>query len=176
MGKPRDPGAPTQPTFDPAPLLGRPTDYRPEFCDRVVEEMGNGFSLGGFAGVIGVTRRTLSEWMSVHPEFSLAVSAGKAARLAQWERAGMKAAFTQEGGNSTIIIFGLKNAGRAGPGEEEEWADKTDVNLKGAIGTYDASKLAGLSDEELAAFSAILARIATGVAPSGGGEGGDSEA
>lgn len=50
------------------------------------------------------------------------------------------------------------------------------VTHSGAIGSYDVTKLADLSDEELKLFENVLARIAPGVAASGGGEGGDSEA
>jgi len=53
------------------------------------------------------------------------------------ETAAMKSAFTQQGGNATLIIFGLKNAGRAPAGEEDEWAEKSEVKHSGAIGTFD---------------------------------------
>ena len=149
MAAPRDPGPPTQPGFDAAPLRGRPTSYRPEFCDRVVEEMAKGFSFGAFAGLISVNRSTLKEWVSTYPEFSAAVTRARAARLVQWERAAMKSAFTQDGGNSTIIIFGLKNAGRSQAGEEDEWADKIaqDVNLRGLRIVVENAPDAGNEDK-----------------------------
>ena len=62
---------------------GRPTDYRPEYCELVVAEMAKGYSLGAFAATVGVARRTITEWMAVHEEFSLAVSRAKAARLSR---------------------------------------------------------------------------------------------
>lgn len=135
---------------------GRPTDYRPEYCEMVVTDMAQGYSLGAFAGLIGVSRRTLTEWMAVHKEFSLAVSRGKAVRLRQWEDAALKGATTQQGGNATLIVFGLKNAGRAHAGEEDEWAEKTEFKHSGAIDVgvkavdEIASQLASLAARERA--------------------------
>ena len=37
--------------------IGRPTDYRPEYCELAVEEMAKGYSLGAFAGTISGRRR-----------------------------------------------------------------------------------------------------------------------
>lgn len=50
------------------------------------------------------------------------------------------------------------------------------VTHSGSIGSYDVTKLASLSDEELKLFESVLARIAPGAAAAVGGEGGDSEA
>ena len=59
---------------------------------------------------------------------------------------------------------------RAGRRERQE------MHHSGAVGTYDASKLAGLSDEELTLFESVLARLSPGIAAPVGGESGDSEA
>ena len=64
--------------------VGRPTKYDPAYCDDVEAEMGNGLSLTAFAGVIGVSRSTINEWIDANPEFSEAVSAkvdGEVSRL-----------------------------------------------------------------------------------------------
>jgi len=37
--------------------------------------MGLGYSLGAFAGLIGVDRSTITEWMAAHPEFGRPVRA-----------------------------------------------------------------------------------------------------
>jgi hypothetical protein len=153
---------------------GRPTDYRQEYCDLVIAEMAKGYSLGAFAGTVGVARSTIQRWVAEHPEFSVAVGKGQAARLKQWETAAMKGAYSKDGGNATLIIFGLKNAGRAPAGEEDEWAEKTEVKHSGAIGTFD---LSNFNDDELKRFDEFLARagIAAGSGPSGD-SGGTGEA
>jgi hypothetical protein len=50
------------------------------------------------------------------------------------------------------------------------------VMHSGSVGSYDVTKLAALSDEELKLFESVLAKIAPGAAAAVGGEGGDSEA
>jgi hypothetical protein len=111
--------------------------------------------------------------MAEYPDFLLAVSRAKAARLKQWETAAMNGAFTQNGGNATLIIFGLKNAGRNPAGQEDEWAEKSEVKHSGAVGSYDLSKLSDDELERVAEAEAILERVAISAR---GGQGGAGEA
>lgn len=72
--------------------------------------MRAGFSLTAFAGHISVARSTINVWMEAHPQFSEAVSRGKASRLLHWEEAAINVAKAGGGpGSATIIVFGLKN-------------------------------------------------------------------
>ena len=75
---------------NPAPTIsntrpGRPTSYRAEYCDRIIQLMAEGRSLDGCAALLGVHPDSLNEWQRVHPEFSVAVRAGRAAATAFWE-------------------------------------------------------------------------------------------
>ena len=76
---------------------GRPTDYREEFIESVQTFCADGYSLTAFAGEIGVCRDTISEWCSVHPEFSVAVSRAKAKRARWWEERAREIAARGEG-------------------------------------------------------------------------------
>ena len=100
--------------------VGRPSKYRPEYCDMVVDHMSEGASLTSFAAEIDVSRETISEWSRVHPEFSVAVKKGKAKCAAWWERLGRTGAM---GGdvNPTLVIFGLKNMAAY------DWRDKQEL-------------------------------------------------
>jgi hypothetical protein len=90
--------------------VGRPTDYREEFVERVEAFCAQGYSLTAFAGEIGVCRETISEWCRKYPEFSVAVSRAKALRARWWEARALEvAAKGGPGGQATMIIFGLKN-------------------------------------------------------------------
>ena len=67
--------------------VGRPTKYKPEYCDELIEFMGDYLSpcsFDSFAGKIGINQDTLYEWAKVHKEFSeakkLAESRGKYVR------------------------------------------------------------------------------------------------
>ena len=49
--------------------VGRPTDYRPEFCDQVIELGRQGKSHAQIASELNVSRQTLYDWQAIHPEF-----------------------------------------------------------------------------------------------------------
>jgi hypothetical protein len=106
---------------------GRPTSYKPEYCDAVIEHMAEGASLTSFAASIGVCRDTVTEWCNVHPEFSLSVKRGKAVCAAWWEKVGRTQALDGKG-NATLVIFGLKNMAA------EDWREKTQHEHTGADG------------------------------------------
>ncbi len=101
-------------------LIGRPTKYRPEYCDAVVDYMSQGYSKTAFAGKIGVSRETLYEWSKEHPEFSYAVKIGETARTAALEE---QLLAEDEGPRVTARIFALKNACPS------EWREKQDVHV-----------------------------------------------
>lgn len=97
---------------------GRPTDYKPEYCDMIIEAMAEGVSLTGFAGIIGVSRESVYHWMSLHREFSDAASRARAARVLWWERKLMR---SRKGAETTASIFALRNA------DPTEWRDVRNV-------------------------------------------------
>lgn len=63
---------------------GRPTRYKSEYCQALLDHMEQGLSFLSFAGTIGVCFDTLYEWERVHPEFSEAKKRGVAMSLA-WD-------------------------------------------------------------------------------------------
>lgn len=67
---------------------GRPTDYDPSFCNKVLEWGSLGKSRVWMAAEIGVCKQTLKNWEMAHPEFLDSLS--RAAVLSQrwWEDAG----------------------------------------------------------------------------------------
>lgn len=95
---------------------GRPTKYDPAFCDVVREHMsGEGLSKAAVAGIIGVCRNTILNWMDEYPEFLRAVKEGEAGRTLHLERQLLKA---DQGPVVTARIFALKNAC------PDEWQDR----------------------------------------------------
>lgn len=108
---------------------GRPSLYKDEFVERVVEFCAQGYSLTGFAGEIGVDRDTISEWCSRHQEFSVACKRAKALRARWWEdRARAVASDGGPGGQATMVIFGLKNHA------PEDYSDRLKHEHTGADG------------------------------------------
>jgi hypothetical protein len=94
---------------------GRPTSYRPEFCERVVALMAEGRSLDRCASILGVHPDSLYEWQKVHPEFSEAVRAGRAAATTFWENRLLDIA-RGGSGNAQSIQWALRNRSRAASG------------------------------------------------------------
>ncbi len=69
---------------------GRPTDYRPELCQIVVDIAKRGPStLVIIACELGVHRDTLHEWSKVHPEFSDAIKMVKQYQEANMQKIGL---------------------------------------------------------------------------------------
>ena len=122
---------------------GRPTDYRPEYCDAVIAAMSDGLSLAAFAGLIGQGRDTVYKWIRAHSEFSDAVSRARAARVLYLER---KLLRSRKGAETTAAIFALKNAA------PDEWRDIKTTEHKHPVAVQT------LTDDQLRA-------IASGVDP-----------
>lgn len=114
---------------------GRPTTYKPEYCQAVIEHMSDGASLTSFAASIDCSRSTIGEWMNANPEFSAAVKIGKS-KCAQWWEKVSRANAVEGGGNATLCIFGLKNMA------PDEWREKQEIEHSGKIDS-------NVSDDEL---------------------------
>lgn len=69
--------------------VGRPTLYRPEYCDRVRAWGREGKSKAQIAAELGVARRTIDYWADANPEFLLALEEAHDYALAWWENTGM---------------------------------------------------------------------------------------
>jgi hypothetical protein len=59
---------------------GRPTAYRREFRQTVLDQAALGHTIGATAALIGVTRPTPLDWASVDPEFAEALALAKGAQ------------------------------------------------------------------------------------------------
>jgi len=144
--------------------IGRPTLYRPELCDQIIEAMGEGLSLEAAGAACGVGTRTVFIWQNQHEEFRQAVEEGRTKALLFWERRAI-ALSKGESGNAAVITLGLKNRSRAAAG----WHDAQRLEHSGPDGgaiqqqvtrTLDISTL---NDEQLEALEmALLATMGAG--------------
>ena len=105
-------------------LGGRPTKYRPEFCDLVFEMLTDNsvvFSLRFVAGVLSISPDTLYRWKRLHPDFADAIDGGKALQES-W----LTERLIFNDGNPKAILFLLKqlhgwtNNGKAQPGDQSD--------------------------------------------------------
>lgn len=68
---------------------GRPSKYRPEHCQLVLDLMRKGYSKVAVAAEIGIDRSNLFQWIEDIPEFRDAVKKGELLSQAWWEREGL---------------------------------------------------------------------------------------
>jgi hypothetical protein len=138
---------------------GRPTKYKPEYCDEIIaffdiepyREVSDVYTykdgttketkrlvandlpfISSFAFKIGVSTETLHEWSRVHPEFSVALKRAKQLQESMLATNGLMNTYAQP-----FAIFTAKNI--AG------WRDKTEVESKSEI----THKFDELTDDEL---------------------------
>lgn len=87
---------------------GRPSKYKPEYCEMLITHLSKGFSYESYAAVVKVDFDTLYEWEKVHPEFSEAKKKAIPASMNAIDKILLNIALTGKG-NSTAAIFLAKN-------------------------------------------------------------------
>jgi hypothetical protein len=94
---------------------GRPTLYRREMGDRLVEAMAGGLTAEAAAARIGISARSLFNWQKQHTEFLQAIQEGRQRSQLWWEERALAMA-NGEAGNTQIVMLGLRNRSRAAIG------------------------------------------------------------
>lgn len=116
--------------------VGRPSKFKPEYCQTIIEEMSQGFSFEACAPLFGVHKDTLYEWCKEHPDFSDARKKALDANRRFWEKLGVENIInksetikdgkdmitTSKSINAAIWIFNMKNRFK------DEWRDKQEVD------------------------------------------------
>jgi hypothetical protein len=88
---------------------GRPTKYKKEYCELLVQHMKKGLSFETFAVRLDVTRSILYDWLKRHPEFVEAKEKGTLASMLAWEQIGIGLATgIHKQGNPAVWIFNMK--------------------------------------------------------------------
>jgi hypothetical protein len=121
------------------PTAGRPSEYKPEYCQRIIDYMAKGHSLTAFAGSIDVDKATVYRWINQHPEFSEAADRAKAKQVCPWEEKLIRA---EKGGEVAASIFALKNAA------PDEWREVRYASFDTTV------RVETLTDEQLEAIAA----------------------
>jgi len=117
---------------------GRPSDYKEEYCETVIELMSEGASKAEVCLELNCSFQTFLTWQAKHSEFLEAVKRGLHLSKGMWEKMGRKAAFGQvEGFNATAWIFNMKN--RFGKMDDlgDRWSDKQEVEHSGEVVTFN---------------------------------------
>lgn len=107
--------------------MGRPTDYKPEFCERVIDLMSEGASKAEVASELCRSYQTFLNWQAAHPEFLEAVKEGERLSQGWWERLGREGASGVKPVNPTVYIFNMKNRFK------DDWSDTSRQEIKASI-------------------------------------------
>lgn len=107
--------------------IGRPTEYKKEFCEQIIEHCKTGLSFEAFAGEIGVSKDSLYEWVKVYPEFSDAKKKALDCARLYWEKLGRDHIINdgKKSLNSAVWIFNMKNR------FSDQWREKTETEISG---------------------------------------------
>lgn len=89
---------------------GRPSEYKPEYCETVILLGRDGKLPAQMAANIGVTKQTLHEWARVHPEFTDAFAIARGNAEAWHLEKATETAIGTRGGNAPMAKFLLSAA------------------------------------------------------------------
>jgi hypothetical protein len=110
---------------------GRPSDYKPEYCERVIELGKIGMSVVEMAADIGVHRNTLETlWPEAHPEFLEAFTIAKQHSQAWWESMGrVNLIMPPNSGSFQASVWSRSMAARF----PKDWRESKQVELGGEL-------------------------------------------
>jgi transposase len=70
--------------------MGRHSDYKPEYCERVIELGKAGKSRVQIAVALDTSRASMDRWAEAHPEFRTALTRAKECEQDWWENKGQE--------------------------------------------------------------------------------------
>jgi transposase len=112
---------------------GRPTDYKPEYCEEAIELLDKGKSKIQLCRHFRIAKSTLQQWEQNHPEFSAAINEGVGYSEAVWMDKGEDNLCNRDF-NSRLWELNMMN--RFG------WMKRTDQNTKlsGDVGVHETER------------------------------------
>lgn len=108
--------------------MGRPTAYKPEYCDQVVEWGKQGYSRTEIANALDVVRSTLANWEAVHPEFLVAMERSKQASQSWWEQQGRMGVWNERDGRTINAALYSRSMAARFP---EDWRENNKTTISG---------------------------------------------
>jgi hypothetical protein len=100
--------------------VGRPTNYKPEYCDRVVELGAKGYSQAMIIAEIGAgSRETIDNWKKRYPEFLDAMTRARDLALAWWERIGLENTGNRDFNSNLYRVIMMARFGQDGYREKQ---------------------------------------------------------
>lgn len=123
---------------------GRPTDYKPEYCEAVIKLGKEGKSHAQIAAALGHSRQSLHNWAAQHPEFLDAITHARDLSQAWWEDQGQLGIWSRD---FNAAAWNKSMSARF----QEDYTERTKQEIKAEVNVRDVSEL---TDAELAAIAA----------------------
>src|SRR5882757_5463119 len=98
----------TKTSLEKSSFPGRPSSYRPQYCEMLEEHLAKGFSFESFGALVSHGKDVLYDWVKLHPAFKRAKEVGWMKALYWHEKAMMKCAANREL-NPTPLIYLMNN-------------------------------------------------------------------
>lgn len=138
---------------------GRPTEYREEFCELLIDHMSTGLSFETFGHEIGVSRSIIFEWAKDTPEnkrkypgFLDAKKEAEDACRSFWEDMGTKLANGNiKDGSSAVWIYNMKCR------FPKVWRPKKEIDVNARY-ERDLQEIESMSAEQLANLAETAAK------------------
>ena len=110
---------------------GRPTDYRPEYCERVIEMGREGFSVAQMASQLDTSKQTLLRWVDANPDFRDAMEIARSHSQAWWEAMGQaNLVMPKDSGTFQGSVWSRSMAARF----PDDWRENKGVEIAGPGG------------------------------------------
>ncbi len=138
---------------------GRPSKYKTEYCEQLIEHMASGLSYESFAGELQISKQVLYDWEKVHPDFLYAKEIAFNRNRTFWEKIGIEHIINKSDSesfgdgvsssksrslNASVWIFNMKNRFKW----RDRQPDETDVVVNNLSQAND-DELQKLLDEKL---------------------------
>ena len=125
-------------------VMGRPSKYKAEFCEKVIEHMASGLSFECFGATIDVSRAIVYQWANPNsaqfkPDFLEAKKIGWEKCQHFYEKAGLNGMQNAKEFNTGVWVYNMKNRFRktdTWSPVEEQTKQTIEINL-----AYDKENL-----------------------------------
>ncbi len=130
---------------------GRPTDYKDNYPEMLIEHLKRGYSFESFGGIVGASKETLYNWTERHKEFVDAKKVGTSYARHEWEKKGIDGLYNEtikddqgmtvtRSINPTLWIFNMKNRFGWRDKQEDENDDDKPRSVTINISKYESKK------------------------------------
>jgi len=108
---------------------GRPTKYKEEMCDRIIELFKEGYSICEICLDLDISKQTFYRWKEENRIFSDSIKKGVDFSQGWWEKQGREGLFSNNDPmsnkiNPTVWFMNMKNR------FQQDWRDKHEVEVE----------------------------------------------